>query len=84
MDHDTPLFSMNTCIMLVAMAPLPAVNESPIAATTSMSPGRSRCTDVGTTWLRPPGPFGSQKNDFVSGNGFWTFCAKSIWKKNFV
>lgn len=75
-DHDTPLFSVITCNMLVARAPLPAVNESPIAPITSMSPGRSRCTEVGVCWLRAPGPFGSQKKAAVSGNGFWTFCRR--------
>lgn len=40
-DHDTPLFSMNTCRIFVANAPLPAVKESPIAAIISISPGRS-------------------------------------------
>lgn len=74
-DHETPLFSMKTCSILVANAPLPAVNESPIAATTSMSPGRRRCTVSGMLALRAPAPFlVSQKNSVVLASGFCTFC----------
>lgn len=72
-DHDTPLFSMNTCSIFVASAPLPAVRESPKAAIISISPGLSLCTEFGLSLLRFPGPFGSQKNLWDSGNGFWTF-----------
>lgn len=65
-DHDTPLFSMATCKILVAKAPFPAVKESPIAPTISMSPGRNVWTDFGTAALRLPGPFRSHGNSVDS------------------
>jgi hypothetical protein len=42
-----PLFSINDMKGVMAVAPIPAVKLSPIAATTSMSPGISLCTLVG-------------------------------------
>lgn len=72
-DHETPLFSMNTCKMFVANAPFPAVNESPMAATMSISPGRTVCAEDGTMSLLAPGPFGSQKKRVVCGYAFCTF-----------
>lgn len=80
-DHDTPLFSITTCSIFVASAPLPAVSESPMAPITSISPGRNLWTDTGGVALRRPGPFGSQKNSWSDGNGFWTFC--KIAENNF-
>uniref|UniRef100_A0A1B0APP0 Uncharacterized protein n=1 Tax=Glossina palpalis gambiensis TaxID=67801 RepID=A0A1B0APP0_9MUSC len=56
-DQDFPRFSVETCKIFVAKIPLPAVNESPIAPTISISPGRKRCTLLGTCKLRAPGPF---------------------------
>jgi hypothetical protein len=42
-----PRFSINDMIGIMAVAPIPADKLSPIAATTSMSPGISLCTLVG-------------------------------------
>lgn len=50
----TPLFSTITWNKLFAKTPAPAVKESPIAAITSMSPGRSLCTETGTSCDLPP------------------------------
>lgn len=75
-DHETPLFSTNTCKIFVANAPFPAVNESPMAAITSISPGRTVCAEDGTMSLLAPGPFGSQKKRAFCGYGFCTFL---IW-----
>ena len=45
--NDTPLCSSPILKMFLLRAPVPAVIESPRAATTSMSPGRSLCTLLG-------------------------------------
>lgn len=45
----TPRASMNVPIAKSSKAPLPATNESPIPAITSMSPGLSLCTLLGRT-----------------------------------
>uniref|UniRef100_A0A182J0W0 Uncharacterized protein n=1 Tax=Anopheles atroparvus TaxID=41427 RepID=A0A182J0W0_ANOAO len=39
MLHESPLFSISTSRMFVAMAPFPAVSESPMAPMMSISPG---------------------------------------------
>lgn len=67
-----PLYSSVTCIMFVASAPLPAVNESPIAPTISMSPGRSSCTEFGIFSLLAP-CLRSQKNGSFLSNCFCSF-----------
>lgn len=59
--------------MFVAIAPLPAVSESPIAAIISISPGRTVCAVDGVMLLLPPGPFGSHGKLAVFGYGFCTF-----------
>lgn len=58
------------------LIPLPAVNESPRAATMSISPGRTVCADTGAMLLLAPGPFGLHGNRAVSGYGFCTFLMR--------
>lgn len=67
----------------MANAPLPAVNESPIAATMSISPGRTVCAEDGTMLDLAPGPFGSQKKRVVFGYGFCTFLMAPPGKYDF-
>ena len=43
MENATPTYSVRIDLMSLASAPVPAVMESPMAATTPMSPGRSSC-----------------------------------------
>lgn len=50
----TPLFSIIIWSKLFAKIPAPAVIESPIAATTSISPGLNLCTESGTSCDLPP------------------------------
>lgn len=66
-----PLLSTVIWRTFVAIPPLPAVSESPMAAMMSMSPGRSLWTDVGTVSLLRPGPLTSQKNDWFGANWGW-------------
>ena len=53
--QETPRYSTMAPSANSSKAPLPATSESPMAATTSISPGLSLCTDVGTCRLRPQG-----------------------------
>ncbi len=48
MLNETPLYSLTIWKTPGASAPVPAVSESPSAATTRTSPGRRRWTEVGT------------------------------------
>jgi hypothetical protein len=60
------------------MAPVAAVRLSPIEAMTSMSPGRSWCTEVGGVGERAPGPL-AQGNGKLRGT---TTCFSSCETKN--
>lgn len=51
--QDTPRYSINVPMANSSRAPLPATRLSPMAPTTSMSPGRSLCTFVGRVTLLP-------------------------------
>lgn len=63
--QDTPRYSISVPIANSSRAPLPATRLSPMAPTTSMSPGRSLWTLVGLTALLPsPGDV-----MFLHGNG---------------
>lgn len=63
--QDTPRYSINVPMAYSSSAPFPATRLSPMAPTTSMSPGRSLCTLVGRTVLLPsPGDV-----MFLHGNG---------------
>lgn len=59
---------------------MPAVNESPIAATISISPGLKVCADIGAMSLLLPGPFGLHGKRAVSGYGFCTFLMRWFGK----
>lgn len=77
-DHDIPLFSIANSTNPAAAVPVPAVRLSPIAPTTSMSPGRRRWTLVGRVADRAPGDSGpvSQGNGESSGTGSWNLLCK--------
>ncbi|CAG9864128.1 unnamed protein product [Phyllotreta striolata] len=76
--QDTPRCSMMVPMAYSSIAPLPATRESPMAATTSMSPGLSRWTLDGAVEDRPtPGLVA-----LAQGNG--TFGEKIGWRLMFA
>lgn len=56
-NAETPRFSITRCKIFVEKMPRPAVKESPIAAITSISPGRNLFTFVGGFDDFPPAKF---------------------------
>lgn len=63
--QDTPRYSINVPMANSSRAPLPATRLSPMAPTTSMSPGRSLWTFVGLVRLLPR----PAEVMFLHGNG---------------
>uniref|UniRef100_A0A1A9VBJ0 Uncharacterized protein n=1 Tax=Glossina austeni TaxID=7395 RepID=A0A1A9VBJ0_GLOAU len=57
-DQDFPRFSVETCKIVVAKIPLPAVNESPIAPIISISPGRKRSSLISNKSIWHPIAYG--------------------------